>query len=243
MVLASAQFARAPPGDYWVLMKIQTSTLSISRMAFVFLLAAAAPVAAQQRANEISTWITNDDIPASAQRKSASVRVEYTVSPSGMVTDCKVAFVTGHRPFGKLTCSLIQQRARYVPAFSKKGEPVAARDILGVSWAPMPEGVSAADTDFGSAIPLSNPGLWVLDTDIPRKMVQSRPFDVAVTFAIGVDGRVRGCEASVPSESPEAGALICSLLRSRARFKPPVGRYGQSLETSGRTVVHFEKPR
>jgi hypothetical protein len=201
---------------------------------------AASPASAQQRQTPISAWISSADIPVQlpAQAMPTSVSVEYKISKIGTATDCRVTYLAGYRPLGDLTCSLIEERARYIPAFSKKGEPVDAKDVLFVSWNPTPQGVVVGRSDYGGALPLGNPSYWVTDLD-NDKLVLKSPTDVQMKFSIGIDGRITSCEVPTPSGSPRADALSCSLLKARARFKPPVGRNGLPLPASGQTAFHW----
>lgn len=207
------------------------------------LLIAAAPLAAQQRETPISSWITNADIPPEmpATGKPIPVHVALTISPTGRVSDCRIVYTTGDRSLSKLTCALLEQRARYVPAFSTAGEPIKAKDELSISWDLAQERVEVGKQDYGGAIPANNPSYWVTDLDTTRLSLKSE-VDVEMSFSIARDGSVSTCSVRQPSSNPAADALSCALLKARAKFHVPVGRDGLPMPTTGHTTVHWAPP-
>lgn len=60
---------------------------------------------------------------------------------------------------------------------------------------------------------------------------------VAVTLAIGADGRVMGCDILAASASSTLANTTCRLLRSRARFTPAQDSAGNSVGDSGLAIV------
>ncbi len=95
---------------------------------FLALLIASVGVAASadaQRRIDRPAWITSADYPAGAIEAGEGgivvVRLDY--SASGVVTRCKADGRRATRALGDLTCRLIQQRARYVPAATAPENP------------------------------------------------------------------------------------------------------------------------
>lgn len=206
------------------------------------LAAVSQPSAAQQRATPITSWITDADFPSDPgkKRRDGSARVRFTVTPAGRAANCTVQHATVSDEVQTRICELIQERARYIPAYAKSGDPIEAEDELGVSWRSGKPIVG--ESDFGGALPANNPTRWVTPNDsLPAKLLKSRRgrVEIFLTFRIGSDGRVSDCQGTSPA-SPDAAASSCKLLSARARFRPPVGRDGNPIETDGRTVIRWE---
>ncbi len=197
------------------------------------------PVAAQQRATPIESWITADDLPAGGTAKQGSVRIHFTINTDGRVTGCKVQFGNGYSALKDRICDIVEERARYVPAYSKSGQPIESEDELSIAWSP--GNVIVGASDFGGALPANNPSYWASDLDITPAIAARKQVDVRVAFRIGTNGHVTDCAAR-SDNSPEADELSCQLLRSRALFRPPLGRDGNPIETVGRTVIHWKTP-
>ena len=83
-----------------------------------------------------ASWVTNDDYPAEALRngEQGSVGIEFTVTPNGRVSDCKVAQSSGSQLLDRTTCMLVTERARYRPARDTQGHPVAQNKRLRFRW-------------------------------------------------------------------------------------------------------------
>jgi hypothetical protein len=192
---------------------------------------------AQQRATSIESWITTNDLPSDATARQGSARVHFTVTTDGRVTSCKEQF--GHSASKDRICNLIEERARYVPAYAKSGQPIESKDEISVSWSP--GNVIVGATDFGGALPANNPSYWATDQDLTPAIAAKTKVDVEVAFRIGPDGHISDCSAR-SDNSPEADRLTCRLLRSRALFHSPLGHDGNPIETVGRTVVHWRTP-
>ena len=106
------------------------------------LLEEAPPPFAQRGADRVqdsynpASWVTNDDYPAEALRngEQGSVGIEFTVTPKGRASDCKVAQSSGSQLLDRTTCALITERARYNPALDAKGRAVAQTKRLRFRW-------------------------------------------------------------------------------------------------------------
>lgn len=207
------------------------------------LLCTATVAGAQQRETPISSWITDADIPDDVPEtvEATSVHVALTVSPTGTVSDCRVVYTTGYRPLSKLTCALLEQRARYIPAFSVAGEPIESKDELSVWWNVPQKRVVVGRLDYGGAIPANNPSYWVTDLDSAKLSLKSE-VDVEMIFSIGRDGSVSSCQVPTPSGNAAADALSCALLTARAKFRAPIGRDGLPMQAMGHTTFHWAPP-
>ncbi|MGT2513855.1 energy transducer TonB [Sphingomonas panni] len=80
--------------------------------------------------------ISMDDYPPSSLRQGeeGAVAVEWLVDPSGRATDCRVTRSSGYETLDRVTCSIVQRRARYIPATSRDGTEISASDRLSVRW-------------------------------------------------------------------------------------------------------------
>jgi TonB family protein len=82
------------------------------------------------------TWVETSDYPPEALRNDEEGTTHFVlaVSEDGKVEDCKVVTSSGHQALDDATCTLIQQRARFRPAFDKDGNKVAGTYATAVVW-------------------------------------------------------------------------------------------------------------
>jgi len=72
-----------------------------------------------------------------------------------------------------------------------------------------------------AAAPLGNPGGWVGEADYPGAELRAgHAGTTRFRLAIGVDGRVAGCEIIGSSGWPGLDEATCRLVSARARFRP-----------------------
>jgi protein TonB len=72
-----------------------------------------------------------------------------------------------------------------------------------------------------AAAPLGNPGGWVGEADYPGTELRAgHAGTTRFRLAIGVDGRVAGCEIIGSSGWPGLDEATCRLVSARARFRP-----------------------
>ena len=202
---------------------------------------------AQQRETSISAWITTDDFPPNwAEAKNdGGVTVHFTVTPDGRASNCTVQYANGLKRLGARVCELVEERARYIPAYTVGGSPTGGEDQLEVSW--KAGKLIVGDTDFGGAIPSTEPRTWMADAPLPTALFRPGPanLDMSLVIQIRSDGRIGDCHVTAPepsdaSEKSDANG-ICKSLKRHARFHPPIGRDGRPLEASGKIALHWKR--
>lgn len=83
-----------------------------------------------------TSWITNDDYPASALRagEQGAVIMELVIDTTGRVAKCTVTTSSGSASLDAASCALVQRRARYKPATDSSGALVADVDQVTFHW-------------------------------------------------------------------------------------------------------------
>jgi hypothetical protein len=86
------------------------------------------------------SWVTPRDFPkeALANRASATVAFRVLVDETGAPTDCATQRAFSAYDFEEITCRLVMERARFVPAKNASGQPVASYYTNRVRWTPPP---------------------------------------------------------------------------------------------------------
>ena len=77
---------------------------------------------------------------------------------------------------------------------------------------------------------------WFAGEDFPDSAVRDgRQGDVRYDLTVGADGKVVGCQASGPPNSPDLESATCTAVMTRARFKPALNAAGAPVvgEISG----------
>ena len=77
-------------------------------------------------------------------------------------------------------------------------------------------------------VPTGNPGLWVTTNDYPAfALSEEREGVVGFSLTIGPDGRVKSCDVTSSSGSPDLDSTACVLITQRARFTPARNQQGK----------------
>lgn len=93
------------------------------------------------------------------------------------------------------------------------------------------------------ASPKSAPGSWVSDRDYPSAAIRAeREGTTRFRLAIGLDGRVTGCEVTGSSGSADLDAATCAKVSARARFIPALGSDGMPAAGSYAGAVRWVLP-
>jgi protein TonB len=89
----------------------------------------------------VSGRIYDDDFPPTEYHVSGllTVRISFTVSPKGRVTDCQIIGSSGNRKVDEVTCRLIKRRFRYRPARDPAGRPIVWSVFAEQQWDQRPE--------------------------------------------------------------------------------------------------------
>lgn len=93
------------------------------------------PVGVSPR-NNISGWITNNDYPSSELRRGNEGMAQYrlVVGTDGRVDACEITRSTGHARLDRVTCDMIERRARFNPAKDETGATVVGTYSGNVTW-------------------------------------------------------------------------------------------------------------
>ena len=101
---------------------------------------------------------------------------------------------------------------------------------------------SASFTPRGAS-PLGSPGKWATSSDYPAAALREEREGVArFRVTIGADGRVRSCEITASSGSPDLDRATCANIAKRARFKPATDGTGAAVTGSYASAVKWEIP-
>jgi TonB family protein len=84
----------------------------------------------------IGSYASTDDYPASAVRDGAmgDVHALVAVSAKGRGTDCRIVRSVGRRDLDEMTCKILTDRVRFVPAKTKAGEPIDGPFYYAFRW-------------------------------------------------------------------------------------------------------------
>jgi TonB family protein len=108
--------------QYWLASPREDSTFSAIHRA-------AAPIQTRKPSKgDVRTLFSGDDYPASALRngEEGTVQARLTVGANGRVTRCDVIRSSGSDTLDTTTCSILQRRARFVPARDSVGKAAAS---------------------------------------------------------------------------------------------------------------------
>jgi protein TonB len=79
---------------------------------------------------------SSDDYPEEAMRRDEQGTVAYTlaINPRGSVSNCVIARSSGSAALDTATCTVLQQRAHFIPARDGSGRPVADLHSGRIRW-------------------------------------------------------------------------------------------------------------
>jgi TonB family protein len=92
-------------------------------------------------------------------------------------------------------------------------------------------------------VPTGNPGLWVTTNDYPAfALSEGREGVVGFSLTIGLDGRVKTCNITSSSGSPDLDSTACTLIAQRARFTPATNEQGKAQTGRYANRVRWQIP-
>ena len=79
---------------------------------------------------------SSDDYPSSAlaANEQGTVGVSLTIGPDGRIAECNVTASSGSSALDSATCSILQRRARFTPAYDDRGEPTSDTYAQRITW-------------------------------------------------------------------------------------------------------------
>jgi protein TonB len=93
------------------------------------------------------------------------------------------------------------------------------------------------------AVPIGNPANWALADDYPSfDLVEGHEGTTTFRVAVGMDGRVTGCEIVRSSGFRGLDSATCNALKRRARFSPAIDDSGQKVAGSYTNSVRWQIP-
>lgn len=190
------------------------------------------PVHAQRRLMALEEIATSKDLPEGGlgNETFSEVMAEFEVTVDGKAKGCRTTYATQAR-LRDLTCRLITERARYVPAYDQKGRAIASRDMINVYWARAPLQTIVGLNDYGGAWPISGGETWRELPSMRRPPVNRG--SAYVRFEITSLGRVGQCVVVSLRGDAIMGDHVCKSLQGWAKFKPPVDEKGQPFAVIG----------
>ncbi|MBO9511182.1 TonB family protein [Erythrobacter sp. A6_0] len=86
--------------------------------------------------NDPSAWISTDDYRSSwiNREMTGTARFRLEIAANGRVTNCTITGSTGHSALDQATCQLLERRAKFQPARTGSGEPIAGSYESAVRW-------------------------------------------------------------------------------------------------------------
>lgn len=87
-------------------------------------------------ANNPGTWLRDGDFPSKALNRGHNGYVGFRliVEADGTVSGCRVLFRTNPDEFADLSCRLLMERARMLPALDADGKPVRSYYVSRIKW-------------------------------------------------------------------------------------------------------------
>lgn len=81
-------------------------------------------------------WLRSGDYPTGAlwSGENGLVRFRLDIEPDGAVANCRILFRTNPDSFADLSCKLLRDRARFLPALDSGGKPVKSYYLGQVRW-------------------------------------------------------------------------------------------------------------
>jgi hypothetical protein len=189
-------------------------------------------VDAQRRLTPLEDVATSADLPKNAISAGAwsEVQAEFDISTDGRAENCLTTYAV--KPWLRdVTCKLIQERMRYVPAHDASRKPVRGRDMISVTWGAAPAKTMVGLTDYGGARPKTAVASWMRLPSMSRAPLERG--STYVRFEIRADGSVGQCAIISVVGDQKVAEHLCKSLQGWATFRSPVDEKGQPFAVIG----------
>lgn len=187
---------------------------------------------AQRRITPLETVATSADLPKNALSAGAwsEVQAEFDIATDGRAINCMTTYAV--MPWLRdVTCKLIKERMRYIPAHDRSGKPVRGRDMINVYWGAPPATTMVGLTDYGGARPKTDVASWMRLPSMPRAPLERG--STYVRFEITIEGSVGPCAIISVMGDQKVAEHLCKSLQGWAKFRPPVDEKGQPFGVIG----------
>ena len=170
-----------------------------------------------------------NDYPVEAQRKGQQGQVvaDMLINPAGGVETCTVVLSSGYRELDDGTCSILYQRAQFIPAKDGAGNPMySVVRTPPISWSLGSFRSVPVPPDYDIMINRAPDGIQL-------------PIEFAVRYLVTREGEARNC-VLVPGRTPPTGlvALACQAVAA-AQAQIIRNRQGVPVEAAKNAMCRF----
>ena len=181
------------------------------------------------------SWFSPNDMPAYVNMRGGTWRVltRTTVEPDGKIQSCDAERSSGDPKLDDLTCKIILQRGKYLPAHWSDGSAVYGVSRTFITW------------HIGSSREKVPADFVVKEKQLPH----GRRSPVLVELALAVDeqGHPHSCAqepqngGSRVTTDPNLLAIACSTLTESFAGIPVVDKAGMPVRSVQNATVRFDK--
>jgi TonB family protein len=166
-------------------------------MVALFLLFAAATA---QHPPKVHAVFSQEDYPEEAMRRGeqGTVFVRLLIDAAGQVDTCTVIESTGYPDLDRRTCTIVQTRAKFIPAKDEDGRPVFSLLRIPVTWALGSAPVVTVNPDFDITINHGPPGVPL-------------PLRMKISYFVTPTGAITKCHQSHADGPPELVDVACKV--------------------------------
>jgi len=196
-------------------------------------IAVAAGLAEPVAVNPISWW-SPDDMPAYVQRQGVTRRLltRTTVQPDGKIQSCAVEVSSGDVALDTLTCEIILQRGKFLPAHWMDGSTVYGVHRQTMTWL-------IGERSQNKYLPVD---FDLTVNQLPRGF--KSPVIIWATLALDEHGHPLSCIQEPPNNGNRNTdqrllAITCSTLMKDFKGTPAIDEAGNSIRSVQNASVRF----
>jgi outer membrane biosynthesis protein TonB len=169
--------------------------------------------------------------------------LDLTIAYDGSVTECEIAYSSNSSVLDEYACELFIRNARYQPAANSEASVSRKRRDFCIWEASQ----NASDVKTSKASPAMrgpNSGRWITTDDLPGGALHRGQVVVSnVALTITRKGEVATCNVTIPSERSDLDNRLCTLISTRAHYKPARDLNGTPTGGLDWITVPWQAPR
>jgi len=148
-----------------------------------------------------ASWVTTSDRERSGSNGEGLTRFELTISPSGLVENCRITESSSFAALDQLTCTLMISRGHFRPGRDQSGVAIASTFANQVRW---------AEPGHTWDVPGPRPYLSLTVSRLPEHL--TTPAYVRVLAVVGIGGEVEACEGQAKGNLAVLNIVACQQL-------------------------------